>query len=157
MSGVLSPAPIGTAAGGAATWYPWCVSISSLQDLLADFAERRDWEQFHTPKNLAMALTGEAGELAAEFQWLTPEQAVAVMSDPAKAEAVRLEMADVFSYLLRLATVLDVDLAQSVRDKVAINETRFPEKLRDHGRRVGERVGEQGEQRQHDRRQEQEL
>lgn len=104
------------------------MSIPILQELLADFARRRGWEQYHTPKNLAMALAGEAGELAAEFQWLTPEEAASVMADPAKAEAVRMEMADVFSYLLRLATVLDVDLAEAVRDKTAVNETRFPER-----------------------------
>lgn len=102
------------------------MSISTLQYLLADFADRRDWGGFHTPKNLAMALTGEAGELAAEFQWLEQEEAARVMADPAKAEAVRQEMADVFSYLLRLADVLDVDLEAAVREKVAINETRFP-------------------------------
>ncbi|MEU3023487.1 nucleotide pyrophosphohydrolase [Nocardiopsis alba] len=102
------------------------MSISSLQIALADFARRRDWEQFHTPKNLAMALAGEAGELAAEFQWLTPEQSQAVMEDPAKAEAVRQEMADVFSYLLRLATVLDVDLEQALKDKIDLNDTRYP-------------------------------
>ncbi|MEU3016300.1 nucleotide pyrophosphohydrolase [Nocardiopsis sp. NPDC007018] len=102
------------------------MSISSLQLALADFARERDWEQFHTPKNLAMALAGEAGELTAEFQWLTPEQSRAVMEDPAKAEAVRQEMADVFSYLLRLADVLEVDLEQALRDKVDLNTTRYP-------------------------------
>lgn len=97
-----------------------------MQELLADFADRRDWGRFHTPKNLAMALAGEAGELAAEFQWLTPDEAAGVMDDPGKAEAVRLEMADVLSYLLRLADVLDVDLEAVLREKVAINEGRFP-------------------------------
>ncbi|GLU46551.1 nucleotide pyrophosphohydrolase [Nocardiopsis ansamitocini] len=107
------------------------MSIPSLQDLLADFAARRDWEPFHTPKNLAMALTGEAGELAAEFQWLTSEESARVMEDPAKATAVRHEMADVLSYLLRLADVLDVDLDAALREKVAINEGRFPEAVRE--------------------------
>jgi NTP pyrophosphatase (non-canonical NTP hydrolase) len=97
-----------------------------MQQLLADFADRRDWGRFHTPKNLAMALAGEAGELAAEFQWLDPEESARVMADPAKAAAVRLEMADVLSYLLRLADVLDVDLEAALREKVAINEARFP-------------------------------
>ncbi|SKA37917.1 NTP pyrophosphatase, house-cleaning of non-canonical NTPs [Marinactinospora thermotolerans DSM 45154] len=113
-------------ASGPSGWYFSTVSISTLQELLADFADRRDWEPYHTPKNLAMALTGEAGELAAEFQWLTEEESRRVMDDPAKAEAVRLEMADVLSYLLRLADVLGVDLEQALRDKVAINERRFP-------------------------------
>ncbi|GAA3745842.1 nucleotide pyrophosphohydrolase [Salinactinospora qingdaonensis] len=97
-----------------------------MQELLSDFAERRDWGPFHTPKNLAMALVGEAGELAAEFQWLDPEESARVLDDPAKATAVRMEMADVFSYLLRLADVLGVDLETALREKVAINEKRFP-------------------------------
>lgn len=105
------------------------MSVESLQQLLAEFAERRDWGRFHTPKNLAMALAGEAGELAAEFQWLTPEEAARVMEEAGKAEAVRMEMADVFSYLLRLADVLDVDLEQAVKDKAALNEERFPDHL----------------------------
>ncbi|PRX92398.1 nucleotide pyrophosphohydrolase [Allonocardiopsis opalescens] len=102
------------------------MSIPDLQKLLADFADRRDWGRFHTPKNLAMALAGEAGELAAEFQWLDPRESAEVMHDPAKAHAVRMEMADVLSYLLRLADVLDVDLDAALREKVAINEGRFP-------------------------------
>nr|WP_040709566.1 nucleotide pyrophosphohydrolase [Nocardiopsis potens] len=102
------------------------MSISSMQDLLADFADRRDWNRYHTPKNLAMALAGEAGELAAEFQWLEQDEALRVMDDPEKAKAVRLEMADVLSYLLRMATVLDIDLEAALKEKVAINEERFP-------------------------------
>ncbi|WP_173434224.1 nucleotide pyrophosphohydrolase [Allosalinactinospora lopnorensis] len=97
-----------------------------MQRLLADFADRRDWGRYHTPKNLAMALAGESGELAAEFQWLDQEESARVMEDPAKAEAVRLEMADVLGYLLRLADVLDVDLEAALKEKVAINEGRFP-------------------------------
>lgn len=102
------------------------MSIATLQGLLADFAERRDWGPFHTPKNLAMALTGEAGELAAEFQWMERAESQRVMDDPAKAEAVRMEMADVFSYLLRMADVLDIDLETALQEKMAHNEERFP-------------------------------
>ncbi|MEU5859120.1 nucleotide pyrophosphohydrolase [Nocardiopsis dassonvillei] len=102
------------------------MGISSLQTALADFATDRDWGQFHNPKNLVMALSGEVGELAAEFQWLTPEQASQVMEDTERAEAVRHELADVFSYLLRLADVLDVDLEEAVQDKIRLNEQRYP-------------------------------
>ena len=102
------------------------MGISSLQTMLADFAEDRDWEQFHNPKNLVMALSGEVGELAAEFQWLTPEQAVQVMDDPEHAAAVSQELADVFSYLRRLADVLSVDLEEALREKVALNAERYP-------------------------------
>lgn len=102
------------------------MSLQALQDQLADFADRRDWGRFHTPRNLVLALTGEAGELAAEFQWLTEAEAERVMDDPDKARAVRHELADVLSYLLRLATVLDVDLEAALKEKIAINEDRFP-------------------------------
>lgn len=102
------------------------MSLRELQDLLADFARARDWEQFHTPKNLAMALAGEVGELLEIFQWLDPEESAALMRSPEQAKAVAEEMADVLSYLLRLADVLDIDLAQALRDKMEINEKRFP-------------------------------
>ncbi|MFD2415067.1 nucleotide pyrophosphohydrolase [Amycolatopsis pigmentata] len=105
------------------------MSLHDLQQRLADFAHRRDWEQFHTPKNLVMALAGEAGELVELFQWLTAAQSSELMSDPYRAEQVRDEMADVFSYLLRLADVLDVDLEAALRAKIARNEQRYPEEL----------------------------
>jgi NTP pyrophosphatase (non-canonical NTP hydrolase) len=100
--------------------------IRDLEELLDDFATRRDWAQYHTPKNLAMAIAGEAGELVAEFQWLTPDESRAVMSDPSKSEAVGDEIADVAIYLLRLATVLEIDLDDAIRRKVRLNEARFP-------------------------------
>ena len=98
----------------------------ALDDLVAqlrEFAAERDWEQFHTPKNLAMAVAGEAGELLAELQWLTPEES-AQLSDERLA-AVAAEMADVFIYLLRLSDVLGVDLLQAAQDKVAVNRRRY--------------------------------
>ena len=99
--------------------------MTDLQDAIRDFADRRDWHQFHTPKNLAMAICGEAGELAAELQWLTPEESSALSSE--QLEAVRLEIADVAIYLLRCADVLGVDVAAAVHDKLTINESRFLE------------------------------
>ena len=101
----------------------------SLQDLAADlrtFARARDWEHYHTPKNLAMALAGEAGELLACFQWLTPAESGQVMSDSGKAAEIESELADVLSYLIRLADVLGVNLAAAVRSKIQVNEERFP-------------------------------
>lgn len=99
--------------------------FDDLTNLLRDFAKARDWEKFHTPKNLAMALAGEAGELVAEFQWLTPtESQVGVLPDE-KLKAISLEMADVQIYLLRLADVLEINLPQAVRSKIEINENRF--------------------------------
>ncbi len=103
--------------------------LRELQALLGEFASRRDWRQFHTPKNLAMALAGEAGEVVSLFQWLTPEESSAVMTRPERARRVREELADVFAYLLQLADVLDVDLVEALRAKVAVNEARYPEEV----------------------------
>lgn len=91
-----------------------------------EFAARRDWLDHHAPKNLAMAIAGEAGELAAEFRWLTIEGSRREQLTTAQFADIRLEMADVLIFLLRLGDVLDVDLAAAVRDKLALNEIRFP-------------------------------
>ena len=99
--------------------------FAELSTLVRDFADRRDWHKFHTPKNLSMAVAGEAGELVAEFQWLTPEESEITALSSEKLRAIGLEIADVQIYLLRLADVLGIDIAQVVRDKVAINESRF--------------------------------
>lgn len=100
--------------------------IAQLQERLRDFAARRDWEQYHTPKNLAMALASEVGELLEHFQWLTPEQSVAIRDDPAEMGAVSDEIADVMIYLARLADKLRVDLFSVAASKIDRNEARFP-------------------------------
>ncbi len=103
--------------------------MGELEDLRLEaraFAEARDWSPFHTPKNLAMAVAGEAGELVAEFRWLTPEESAPDRLAPEHRRAIEFEMADVLIFLLRLADVLDVDLADVVRAKLAANESRFP-------------------------------
>lgn len=102
------------------------MSIESLQRTLAQFAAERAWQQFHTAKNLAMALVAEAGELVELFQWLTPEEADRIMLDPASADRVREEMADVFSYLLQMADTLDVDLEQALTTKIETNRRKYP-------------------------------
>nr|PZN30051.1 MAG: nucleotide pyrophosphohydrolase [Actinomycetota bacterium] len=102
------------------------MSIRDLQEALARFAAERDWEQYHTPKNLVMALAGEVGELLDIFQWLTPDESRAVMADPELREAVLMEMGDVFQYLLRLADVLEIDIEQATWDVIRRNERRFP-------------------------------
>jgi NTP pyrophosphatase (non-canonical NTP hydrolase) len=104
-------------------------SLRDLADLLRAFARARDWEQYHTPKNLAMALAGETGELVACFQWLTPDESIHIMQDAGTAAAVESELADVLQYLIRLADVLHVDLAEAVRKKARVNEKRFPPEL----------------------------
>ena len=101
-------------------------NLTGLRDQLRQFARERDWEQFHNPRSLLLALIGETGELAEIFQWLTDDAADAVMDDPRQASRVREELADVFAYLLRLADVLDVDLAEALEAKIKDNARRYP-------------------------------
>lgn len=104
-------------------------SLEQLRQRLAAFARARDWEPFHSPKNLSMALIAEAAELVEHFQWLSEEQSRQL--PPEKLEEVRLELADIQIYLIRIADRLGVDLVQAAQDKIAINEKRFPaEKVR---------------------------
>lgn len=102
------------------------LDVPGLQRRLAAFAAARDWERFHTPKNLATALVVEAAELAEIFQWLTPEQSLAVMADEDAAARVRDEVADVLAYLLQLAAVCGVDVLAELAAKIERNEARFP-------------------------------
>ena len=88
------------------------------------FVEARDWEQYNSPKNLAMALTGEVGELVEHFQWLTQAQSRDLPSE--KRDEVGLELADCFIYLLRLSDTLGVDLIATAKRKLQINEARYP-------------------------------
>jgi dCTP diphosphatase len=99
-------------------------SLDHLRRQLAQFAAERDWDQFHNPKNLAMAVSAEAGELLEHFQWLTPAQA-ADLPMPAREE-VALECADVLLFLLRLCDRLQIDLAGAAQRKLALNATKYP-------------------------------
>jgi dCTP diphosphatase len=98
--------------------------LDDLNRRLREFAQTRDWEQFHSPKNLAMALTGEAGELIEHFQWLTEEQSYRL--PPEKLNEVRLEMADILIYLIRLSDRLSVNLMAAVEEKIELNEKKYP-------------------------------
>ena len=112
-------------------------SIQELNERLLRFARERDWEQFHSPKNLCMALAGETGELLEHFQWLTEEQSMDLDQD--KKEAVALEMADIFIYLVRLSERLDINLLDAAWQKIAINEKRYPvEQVKGDARRAEE-------------------
>lgn len=99
-------------------------SLEQLSRQLATFARRRDWEGFHSPKNLAMALIAEAAELVEHFQWLSEDESRRLPAD--KLAEVRLELADILIYLIRTADQLDVDLIAAASDKIAINERRYP-------------------------------
>jgi dCTP diphosphatase len=115
------------------------VEVRPLQEELRRFAAEREWEQFHSPKNLVMALTGELGELSELFQWSTEEESRRAASDPSTARAVREEIADVTLYLVRLADVLGIDLDAAVRTKLALNAAKYPpDKFRGSSRKSDE-------------------
>ncbi len=98
--------------------------LTDLRDTLREFAAARAWQPFHTPKNLVMAMIVEAAELVEHFQWLTPEQSIAL--PPAKLAEVRDEAADTLIYLVELADVLNIDLLGAARDKIAKNAVKYP-------------------------------
>ena len=98
--------------------------LTELRNALREFAAERDWNQFHSPKNLASALAVEAAELLERFQWLTEDESKKL--PPAEHEKVRQEMADVLNYLVRLADKLDVNLLEAARDKIALNAQKYP-------------------------------
>ena len=116
------------------------MSSTPLDDLalrLRHFASERDWEQFHSPKNLAMALVAEAGELAAEFQWMTEAQSSA--PDAEQLDRIRAEAADVLIYLVRLADKLGFDPLAAAAAKIEANERRYPaQKVRGSSKKYSE-------------------
>jgi len=99
------------------------IDVEALAEMLREFAAERDWEQFHTPKNLAMALGGEAGELLAELQWLTPEESVSLSDE--HYQRVADEIADVVIYAVRLCDVMGIDLDEAVKTKMEANANRY--------------------------------
>jgi len=99
-------------------------SLQALRAKLNAFVEVRDWAQFHTPKNLSMAMIVEAAELVELFQWNTPEESCQLT--PEKRIAVSHELADTFVYLLRIAEVLEIDLIAAANEKIALNAMKYP-------------------------------
>ncbi len=99
-------------------------SLTGLRDRLRRFAAERGWEQFHTPKNLAMSAAIEAAEIMEHFQWLTPAQS-ATMTQAQRAEVAH-EIADVLLYLIRLADVLDIDPVAAAHEKIGLNAQKYP-------------------------------
>jgi len=98
--------------------------MDALKKRIREFADDRDWHQFHSPKNLAMALAVEAAELLEHFQWLTEEQSREL--EPEQLEKVKNELGDVFIYLIRLSDVLGVDLLEAAADKLEQNAEKYP-------------------------------
>jgi NTP pyrophosphatase (non-canonical NTP hydrolase) len=99
-------------------------SLNDLRARIDAFVQERDWAQFHTPKNLAMAMIVEAAELVEQFQWNTPEESQQLTAE--KREAVSHELADTFVYLLRLAEVLKIDLIEAANAKIELNANKYP-------------------------------
>lgn len=102
------------------------IETAALEAALLQFADARDWQRFHTPRNLMLALTGEVGELAEIFQWLTDEEVSRLADDPTRFTHLQEEVADVLLYLVRLASVMKLDINAAVRDKLVKNARKYP-------------------------------
>jgi len=105
------------------------MNIAAIQQALREFAGERDWDQFHSPKNLAIALAVEAAELLERFQWLKEDESRRLSEKPEDYRAVREEIADVLIYLLRLADQMGIDLEEAVHDKMRKNAEKYPVEL----------------------------
>lgn len=101
-------------------------TLAELKSRVLAFARERDWEQFHAPKNLSMALAAEAGELMEHFLWITPEASRALVVDPVKRAKIAEELADVVIYALEFANVAQIDVAAAIESKMAANSLKYP-------------------------------
>jgi NTP pyrophosphatase (non-canonical NTP hydrolase) len=101
-------------------------TVEELQDVMRQFVSERNWQKFHTPKNLAMSLTIEAGEVLELFQWLTPEESIAKANDPEAKAAVGDELSDVLAYLLSLSQSMGIDLAAAFESKMKRVRIKYP-------------------------------
>ena len=102
------------------------IETRNLENALEEFAGQRNWHQYHSPKNLVMAMSAEAGELTEIFQWMTEQQARDAMDDPATAKHIEEEIADVLLYLIQIAQTLKVDVNAAVTRKMAMNALKYP-------------------------------
>jgi dCTP diphosphatase len=102
------------------------VDILELQKQISEFVKERDWDQFHSPKNLTMALSVEASELMEIFQWVSEKESYRISNDVQKKEAISDELADIFYYLLRLSHILNLDLQKSLTNKMEKNKIKYP-------------------------------
>jgi NTP pyrophosphatase (non-canonical NTP hydrolase) len=105
------------------------MDIKEIRNKLRKFAKDRNWDQFHSPKNLSMAVAAEAAELLEIFQWLTEEQSREIINNEKEMSLIKEEIADVVIYLVRLADKLNVDIEKAVLEKIALNEKKYPVKL----------------------------
>lgn len=101
-------------------------TVAELRERVLAFVRERDWEQFHAPKNLSMALAAETGELMEHFLWMSPEHSRAVVQDPAKRHKIEEEIADVVIYALEFANMTGIDVAAAIERKLALNAKKYP-------------------------------
>jgi len=112
------------------------LEIGKVQEMLAEFAKAREWEQFHTPKNISMALSVEASELVEIFQWLTAEQSSRINEDEKRFEDVKDEIADIMLYLIRMTDLLGIDVQDALMQKMAKNKKKYPvDKSKGHAKK----------------------
>jgi NTP pyrophosphatase (non-canonical NTP hydrolase) len=102
------------------------MDLNQYAQELKKLRDERDWKQFHSPKNLTMALTGEVGELSEIFQWMSEEDSKKVMQDPQISQEVKEELADVFSYVMVLANTLEIDILQEAHKKLEKTKAKYP-------------------------------
>lgn len=102
------------------------MDLEAIQEKLRQFTREREWEKYHTPKNLAMSAAIEAAELMEIFQWLTADESACIASSPEAMQATREEIADVLIYVLRLADVLGIDVEAAILQKITMNERKYP-------------------------------
>ncbi len=101
-------------------------TVAELRERVLAFVRERDWEQFHAPKNLSMALAAETGELMEHFLWSTPEQSRVVVQDPVKRHKIEEEIADVVIYALEFANMTGIDVSAAIERKLAVNAKKYP-------------------------------
>ena len=114
-------------------------SFSQINELIRHFSELRDWDQFHTPKNLILAATSEMGELAEVLQWKSDDEVIEYLSSQSGKDRISEEIADVAIYLIRLCQKSDIDFIEAIRSKISINESKYPaEKSRGKSKKYNE-------------------
>ena len=105
------------------------IDVDQLKETLSHFSKVREWEKFHSPKNLSMAIAGEAGELLEIFQWLTESESLHVKNEAAVKEKVSHELADIILYIIRMADQLNINLNEAILNKIEINNNKYPVSL----------------------------
>ncbi len=105
------------------------IDVDNIKKTLQDFAEKRDWEKFHNPKNLSMAVACEAGELLEIFQWMSESDATQCCNELSIKEKTSHELADIMLYLIRIASLMGINITEALYNKISINNKKYPVEL----------------------------